>query len=381
MKHLSFKILILCILLPPILYIGTMELVQSLYLDKYLETKLENKIENIYIGDPGKVLEGRVRLEDAVNKNIDHYVDGLTVIRLGIRADISVNTKRGTIVYPSVFKNGNPASSDPSQIAADNFNLMNEGLVTNAELKLDYNTPISGAILFIYLFASLLVFYSHHKSSVKKAELDDLEKEKEIERLRLQETELEDKLVLLEDDRGKISARYSQIKKDMEDAKNRAARNEDDMLEEIENLEGKIEENLALQGEQQKEIDELRNKIALLEKTKKKSRKDSDILQKRFKALYKNVIVHDRALDGFNYLTEELKIKAEEVIHQLNDDSRMVTIKRKVFGKKNRETVLEVLFAYKGRLYFRKLSDNRIEVLAIGTKNTQAKELEFLNNL
>ena len=74
-------------------------------------------------------------------------------------------------------------------------------------------------------------------------------------------------------------------------------------------------------------------------------------------------------------------MKAEEVIHQLNQDSSMVTIKRKVFGGKGQKTVFEVVFGYRGRLYFRKLPTNQIEVLAIGTKNTQAKELEFLAGL
>ena len=74
-------------------------------------------------------------------------------------------------------------------------------------------------------------------------------------------------------------------------------------------------------------------------------------------------------------------MKAEEVIHQLNANPDLVPIKRKVFGKKNRQTVLEVVFAYKGRLYFRKGQDRRVEVLAVGTKNTQERELEFLANL
>jgi len=103
--------------------------------------------------------------------------------------------------------------------------------------------------------------------------------------------------------------------------------------------------------------------------------------QKRFKTLYKNLIVNDRAVKGFAGLTAELQLKAEEVIHQLNDDSSLVTIKRKVFGKKNRETVLEVIFAYKGRLYFRKSKEHGTEVMAIGTKHTQGKDLGFLDNL
>jgi len=40
-----------------------------------------------------------------------------------------------------------------------------------------------------------------------------------------------------------------------------------------------------------------------------------------------------------------------------------------------------VMFGYKGRLYYRRIRGNKIEILAIGTKNTQAKELEFLSNL
>ena len=76
-----------------------------------------------------------------------------------------------------------------------------------------------------------------------------------------------------------------------------------------------------------------------------------------------------------------MKIKAEEVIHQLNENPSLVTIKRKVFGGKGQKTVLEVIFGYKGRLYFRNTKEQRVEVLAMGTKNTQARELEFLARL
>jgi hypothetical protein len=105
------------------------------------------------------------------------------------------------------------------------------------------------------------------------------------------------------------------------------------------------------------------------------------VVKKRFDALYKNTAIHDRAVAGFFALTEALKIKAEEVIHQLNEDPKQVHIKRKVFGKKNRETVFEVIFAYKGRLYFRNISGGRVEVLVIGTKLTQTKDLTFLDKL
>jgi hypothetical protein len=42
------------------------------------------------------------------------------------------------------------------------------------------------------------------------------------------------------------------------------------------------------------------------------------------------------------------------------------------------KSIMEVIFGYKGRLYFKKTSTATIEVPAIGDKNTQARELEFL---
>ena len=105
------------------------------------------------------------------------------------------------------------------------------------------------------------------------------------------------------------------------------------------------------------------------------------LIHERFNALYKNIAFHPKAISGFASLTNELQLKAEEIVLQLNDEPKLVPIKRKVFGKKNRETVFEVIFSYKGRLYYRNTKENRAEILAIGTKHTQAKDLEFLDNL
>ena len=129
----------------------------------------------------------------------------------------------------------------------------------------------------------------------------------------------------------------------------------------------------------------IKEKTKLFEKERhresKQKAKAFNSTRKRFKALYKNISVNERAISGFIDLTDDMQIKGEEIIHKLNEDPAFVQIKRKVFGKKGRTTVQEVIFAYKGRLYFHKLKDNRIEILTIGTKNTQAKDLEFLNNI
>jgi hypothetical protein len=217
-------------------------------------------------------------------------------------------------------------------VAAENFGLMNEGVVITAETKFEHNRLLSNGILLFCILLSLGILYAHFRLADKKTKIEDLQKRQEIEA-----------------------------------------------------LEGKLSENLSLQSTQMAEIGRLSDTIQGDEKGRQKDHrkriKASDSVKKRFNALYKNISVHDRAIGGFVELNEEMKIKAEEVIHRLNEDPAMVTIKRKVFGRKGQQTVLEVIFAYKGRLYFRKTKERRVEVLAIGTKNTQARELEFLARL
>ncbi|MDZ7581586.1 MAG: hypothetical protein U5R30_13485 [Deltaproteobacteria bacterium] len=57
-------------------------------------------------------------------------------------------------------------------------------------------------------------------------------------------------------------------------------------------------------------------------------------------------------------------------------------VKRKVFiGKRDQKSIKEVIFGYRGRLYFRKTQAGVVEVLAIGDKNTQSRELTYLSKL
>jgi hypothetical protein len=189
----------------------------------------------------------------------------------------------------------------------------------------------------------------------------------------------------LQQQREGLMGEFGHLKSALQNERERAERNEGDLIAEIELLEKKLAENLTLQEAQQFEIKAFREKFALLEKEQRRDdrgrQKASSAFQRRFVMLYKNLLVSQRAVDGLVELNEEMRLKAEEVIHQLNANPDLVTIKRKVFGKKNRETVLEVVFAYKGRLYFRRGTDRRLEIVAIGTKNTQERELEFLASL
>lgn len=357
-------------------------LVQKIYIEKHIKQRYVSEIEDTYIGDTGPLFDGSVRLKHAISNNISLWLRSKPLLSWGIKANVTVITKKGTILYPDVFEETSDTLEQPDsmQTAADNYKLMNEGFVINADLKLEHNTLISNAILGFYIFVFLIVLFCYYRAGTRKAVQDDLEKSSEIERLMKLEQDHAEKLKILDQERENLQSSYSKIKMTLKDEKTKASRNEDGLIEEIVSLEEKISQNIALQKEREEEISALKERMKRLEKGKKEGRQ-TDAVIKRFKTLYKNIIVNERAVSGYIDLGEDMRIKSEEIIHQLNEDPSQVSIKRKVFGKKGRETVLEVLFAYKGRLYFRNIKDSKIEVLIIGTKNTQVKDLEFLDNL
>ena len=138
-----------------------------------------------------------------------------------------------------------------------------------------------------------------------------------------------------------------------------------------ENLESQI---LQMQGD-------LSRLQAKLVKPKHRN-KASEVAERRFRVLYKNLLFTDRAIEGFTALTEEYQLKAEEVIHRLNQDESLVSVRRKVFGKGGKLDVLEADFSYSGRLYFQKDSQStKTRILAIGTKNSQEKDIAYLGSL
>jgi hypothetical protein len=382
MRFLSFKILALCILLPPVLYISS-----ALFIERYVHNQVTTEIEESYIGDSGPLLDGSLPLEEIINKNITGYLAKKSIIHLGLNVKVTVASKTGKILYPAEFEQENNPSliRDPARVAAKNFELMNEGIVLDVDTKFEHNRLLSNGILAFCVFISILILYLHYRTALGKAKTEDYEKNIEINRLRELENGTTQQLHALRQERLNLAAEFEVLKEILDDEKKKAERNEDDLIEEIETLEAKLEENLTRQNNQQQEIVELEEKIRQLgqgqQKSGKLKTKSSDSEKKRFNALYKKLSVNERAIGGFLDLNEDLKIKAEEIVHQLNEAPDMVTVKRKVFGGKGKKTVLEVVFGYKGRLYFRNTGDKQIEVLAIGTKNTQARELEFLSRL
>ena len=382
MRISLFKVFIVCLLLPPFLYFFSIYYIERLCNQTYLE-----EIRDVYIGDSRPLFDGSISVKNAVNKNISNYVREQWLVKAGLKLDVIVTTKKGTILYPAVFED--PAStvspSDPLKVAAENYEILNDGLVVHVKSELLYYKPLSLIILSFYIGISTILMAVISRKSFHKTKMAEMEKIQMINRLIDREKRSLEILKTLGKKRDELNARYGDLKEEYEKEKLQASKNEDGMLEEIMNLEEELKSNIGLHQEQQEEIERLKAEIEKFEKNNQKgklrNKRGADSTGRRFKAIYKNIAMNKKALDGFAALPEDMKIKCEEVIHQLNENPDQVHIKRKVFSKKSRETVLEVLFAYKGRLYFRRRTDQQVEILTVGTKNTQLKDLEFIDSL
>jgi hypothetical protein len=368
--------------MPPVLYVTSVQV-----LEKKLQTLYSDEITEIYIGDTRPLFEGSLTIAQAITRNIDNYLQTKALLSWGVKASVTVTTPANTIVYPGTFiPEETPSTSIPSLvIAKENYAALNEGFTVAVDVQVARHQFISYALLGVYVLLPIMIFSFYYRKGSRMAAMEASHVRDEIQRLSQMEQAQQTRLQKLNAQRKYLSDELHKTKQTFDSEKEKASRTEDEMIDEIVSLEKKMEENLFLQKAQQEEINALKEKISQFEKGARKPTrqkvKASEAIQKRFKTLYKNLLVHDRAVSGFISLTPDLQLKAEEIMLQLHDDPKQVPIKRKVFGKKNRETVFEVLFSYKGRLYYRNTQEQKLEVVSIGTKHTQAKDLNFLDQL
>ncbi len=382
MKHFPFKILVLCILLPPLLYVVSLNRLES-----WLQGRYQGQIAAIYRGNTQALLTGQARLEDALAKNIDAFLKSLWLPRLGVRLQVMVVSGQGTIVYPSsgALSDDNLFAADPVTTAKENRRLLNQGLHLDVVVTIGHDTPFSVSLLLLFIATALVVLGRFYRSGVRAAQAEAQARQAEMEHLRALQAEGSNQLSDLLAQRAQLESHLTQIRDELSKEKSKAARTESDLIEEMAALEQSLIERQTLQQQLETRMAELQARLeqeaAGQGKTERAKTKAETAMARRFEALYKQLIVGERAIKGFVDLPEEIKIKAEEVLSQLNHAPDQVPVKRKVFSKKNSPTVLETVFAYKGRLYFRRTRPNQIEVLAIGTKLTQTKDLAYLETI
>jgi hypothetical protein len=170
------------------------------------------------------------------------------------------------------------------------------------------------------------------------------------------------------------------------EARQQSLRNEDteaDTLRtEHEALEGLLDETLEDLTHRNEEIQELQRQLKRQSKSAPAAGKQSDQLARRLGTLYKNLEIDERAIKDLVDLRDEtMKLRAEEALKRLSDESDQVAVRRKVGGLPPHLSILELGYAGKGRIYYTKGQARRFRILLVGTKASQKPDLEFLSRL
>lgn len=376
MRYPSIIILILCILLPPLLYVASVQRIES-----YLTAEYLSDVQKIYLGDTKALLAGTVDIKDEINENINQYLKSVRLLSWGVTLSLTVTADNGRILYPMVYGENDVAlhSANPIQVAAKNYNLLSQGLTIQADVELRHNSLPANSIICFYVMVFFLFSFFYFRRTNRSIKERDAHTAIRLKELIDKENEYKNHLQELKKQKGRLGRELTELKTKFEAHKQETDSNEEEMLKEILDLEEIINKNIELQNRREEETDRLKREIAHY--TQNRVPRDVKSEKKRLESVYKNLIINDRAIKGFTALADDLRIKSEKIIHDLNDKPDLVSVKRKVFSGKNGKSVLETIFGHKGRIYYRYGNGNKIEVLTIGTKNSQTKDMEFLRNL
>lgn len=381
MKFFPLKTALLCLVMTPVLYTISLAGLQSRLNRLYLD-----KIRNAMILDSSPLLEGTLPLETLVGRNIRDFLKHDRFLSIA-KPDIAIfiTTYDGQMIYPEVSPGQDPQTSQGTkELASRNFRILSRGLKTIVEVRLPHGSGIANAVLCLYISISIGVFTYFYRAGSRKAQNDLNKSQAVIRELKHGEEAHKKHLADLKAEKQALFEKMRNLDEQYRVDKKKARTNEEEMFDEILHLEDELTKWKEVEQEKETEIEDLRSRLRKYERRKstKARRNEYDFLVKRFSALYKHISMNRKAVSGYLSLNEDQQIKAEEVIIQLDRDPDKVIIKRKVFsGKKHKTASFEVLFAYNGRLYFRSLEGGQIEVLVIGTKNTQARDMDFLHSL
>jgi hypothetical protein len=339
-----------------------------------------------------------------IQNRVSAVIHGSVWTRLaGVEADAIVIGADSTIVYSGGRPPPPPPSFDP--IAA--FREAQQLLPASAEVFVA--VPISSVLVvgILVAYGAVLItgLFFHNRNVARRDEAlirsavearDETARrastiEGELEQVRLRLLEVEpaekaraDEIRELQSERRNLQRKLAELAEREEKLRTSAERSIE-LEEERQALEDLLEEAVDDLGQKEEEIQTLQGQLKRAAKAAPSSSsrsRSAEQLARRMRTLYKNLEIDDHAIADMVALRDDsMRLKAEEVIKRLADESDNTAIRRKVGGLPPQLSIFELGFAGKGRIYYTRGSQQRFRILAIGAKNTQKTDLEYLSRL
>ena len=376
MKYLPFRQIVFSVLLPLLFYVWSVS-----FCETYFTRIYHDELEEILLQSDASLLSGEVSVAEVVRKNISRYVTEHPSFSLFSVSAIEVLTAEGEPVYPFTASSLPPFAFQRN-VALENYRLIKDGLSLKVTLYTRPDSPLSVGSLCLFGALALGGLFIIYRRQVAYVCEERRKRDLIIVSLTAEGKRVEEAFEALSDRQDTLTRNLEKARRSL----SVSHESQSGMVEEIEVLEALLDENEADRIRQREEMAILSESITLHapdhgSRPGKRKAREKEVTAKRLKTLYKGLRIDDRAMTGFLALEEGMRLKCEALIHQLNDDPSAVIVKRKIFGGKGMDTFFETEFAYKGRLYFMYHPGGQVGILAIGTKNSQAAEMGFLNRI
>jgi hypothetical protein len=389
----AFRVIYVAIFVFILLYVFSVRGAEQL-LQNHFESVVRNSLRITNLSVPVKM-----QIESRIDQRV---VQSRWVRWGGVQATVIVLAGDGlTWIYVGGRTVQPPPSLDPAEIAREAARLLpaqEEVIVT-----VPHNALLANGILVFYatVLLSGLFFYNlaigrRESKRLQEATTDrDLTAlraesiEQELEAVRRRMLEIEpaereqtEEIRSMERERESLQAKLAGLAQREEDLRLKAARAVD-LDQERQALEDLLAEAAGDLSAKDEEIQNLERSLKRAGPAAPSGRsREADVLARRFETLYKTLEIDGRALTDLIALRDEtMKLKAEESLKRLADETGNVSVRRKVGGLPPSHAIFELGFAGKGRIYYTKGRQRRFRILTVGAKNTQKTDLEYLRKL
>ncbi|MEB2343642.1 MAG: hypothetical protein OZ948_02765 [Deltaproteobacteria bacterium] len=388
----SFRLTYVAILCFVLLYVFSVK-----GLERWLGSVFEARVEAAIRVDPGAgdvVEQIQERVDAVVRSSAWTRFGGVKVSPIVMGADGSTPLYLGGRGIPP------PVASDP--IAAAERLLPASADVT---VTVPHNSLAANAVLVLYaaLLIQTLFLYERRRSRVEGLRLEAASAARDESAARAArietelatlgreledrvEAEVAEEIEALRNERGRLQEQLAALARREDELRAQAGQLQETLQSERQSLEELLDDALADLARKDEELRGLSDRLQRASQAKgdvaAPRARDLDQLASRLRTLYRNLEFDDHALRNVVALGDEaMRLRAEESIKRLDTDVETAAVRRKVGGLPAHLTIFELGFAGKGRIYYTLGRQRRFRILAVGAKNSQKTDLEYLSRL
>jgi hypothetical protein len=390
----AFRIVYAGIFAYVVLSVGAIEITEALLAGHF--RRAVNEAVQVSPADGPIVPQIQTRLRTLVHESPWTRIAGVRVNPLVLGADGRTPIYVGGITLPP----------PPSYGARSPFQEADHLLpaITTVTTTVPLDSLLAGAIWVAFGCVLIPILFLHQRSMARREEAAYAEalaaRDATIERARSIQVELEkvrdrletiepaqrahaDEISALEREREWLQSKLAKLARQEAHLREHATR-ASDLEQERQALEDLLDEAVQDLDEKEQEIQGLQERLkhASKQAPSRGRARSTEQLAKRLRTLYRNLEIDDRAIDDLARLGDEsLRLRAEESLKKLDEDSDSARVRRKVGGLPPHLSIFELGFAGKGRIYYTRGKQRPNRILAVGGKASQKADLEYLSRL